>query len=211
MTIQEKIIDLTHEINEHTLPYPGDPKPEISSVFQIERHGFGVTQVSLGTHTGTHVDAPAHVLSQGKGIGDFDPNVFFGEAVVVDARAQKELIGEDILDGIQICDWLLVCTGQSAKWGTEAYFGSNPLFSEKFVRAAARLARKGLGLDCAGLDRDGVKCHQIWFESGGGLIVENLKDLNVLTDKQILRFAAVPLCLAANDGAPVRALAFVSR
>ena len=111
------------------------------------------------------------------------------------------------LDSIESCDWLLLCTGQSEKWGSEEYFGTEPLFTEAFVKAAARIARKGIGLDCSGLDREGVALHCVWFSSGGGLMVENLTDLEMLLSESQILFAAYPLMLAAGDGAPVRAVA----
>ena len=58
-----------------------------------------------------------------------------------------------------------------------------------------------------GLDREGVALHCVWFSSGGGLMVENLTDLEMLLYESQILFAAYPLKLAAGDGAPVRAVA----
>ena len=204
-----RVADLSHTIDSATKPYPGDPVPCLETVADIKHDGCCVTRVSVATHTGTHIDAAAHVMQDGKRLGDYPLATFSGTACVVDLRGADEPIDASVLDGIDPCDWLLLCTGQSTKWGTEDYFGTEPLFTEAFVKAAARIARKGIGLDCAGLDREGVVLHCVWFSSGGGMMVENLTDLEMLLSESRILFAAYPLKLAAVDGAPVRAVAML--
>ena len=189
-----------------TKPYPGDPAPRLDTAADITHDSCCVTRISLATHTGTHVDAEAHVIHGGKRLGDYPLTAFSGLARVADLRGLS-VVDASALDSIESCDWLLLCTGQSEKWGSEEYFGTEPLFTEAFVKAAARIARKGIGLDCSGLDREGVALHCVWFSSGGGLMVENLTDLEMLLSESQILFAAYPLKLAAGDGAPVRAVA----
>ena len=147
------------------------------------------------------------MIEGGRALREYPPEDFMGRACVLDVRALTEPITEEALVGVGPCDWLLVLTGQSGLWGTLAYFAETPLFDASFVRAAAGIARKGLGLDCPGLDRDGVALHRTWFEAGGGLIVENLTGLERLIGAASIAFTALPLRLAAADGAPVRAMA----
>ena len=144
----------------------------------------------------------------GKRLGDYPLTAFSGSARVADLRGLGE-VDATALDGIEPCDWLLLCTGQSEKWGSDAYFGTEPRFTETFVKTAAKIARKGIGLDCSGLDREGVALHRLWFLSGGGLMVENLTGLEMLLTEPRILFAAYPLKLAAGDGAPVRAVALI--
>jgi kynurenine formamidase len=61
-----KIIDLTHSIKEGMPIYPGDPVPKIRCAVTIERQGYNVHEITLGTHTGTHVDAPFHFSKRAK-------------------------------------------------------------------------------------------------------------------------------------------------
>lgn len=202
------VVDLSHVVDNGTKPYPGDPAPRLDTAADITHDSCCVTRISLATHTGTHVDAEAHVIHGGKCLGDYPLTAFSGLARVADLRGLS-MVDVSALDSIESCDWLLLCTGQSEKWGSEEYFGTEPLFTEAFVKAAARIARKGIGLDCSGLDREGVALHQLWFSSGGGLMVENLTDLEMLLSESRILFAAYPLKLAAVDGAPVRAVAML--
>lgn len=202
------VVDLSHVVDNATKPYPGDPAPRLDTAADITHDGCCVTKISLATHTGTHVDAAAHVMHGGKRLGDYPLTAFSGSARVADLRGLGE-VDATALDGIESCDWLLLCTGQSEKWGSDAYFGTEPRFTETFVKAAAKIARKGIGLDCSGLDREGVALHRLWFLSGGGLMVENLTGLEMLLTEPRILFAAYPLKLAADDGAPVRAVAML--
>ncbi len=200
------VVDLSHVVDNGTKSYPGDPAPRLDTAADITHDSCCVTRISLVTHTGTHVDAEAHVIHGGKRLGDYPLTAFSGLARVADLRGLS-VVDASALDSIESCDWLLLCTGQSEKWGSEEYFGTEPLFTEAFVKTAARIARKGIGLDCSGLDREGVALHCVWFSSGGGLMVENLTDLEMLLSESRILFAAYPLKLAAGDGAPVRAVA----
>lgn len=202
------VVDLSHVVDNATKPYPGDPAPRLDTAADITHDGCCVTKISLATHTGTHVDAAAHVMHGGKRLGDYPLTAFSGSARVADLRGLGE-VDATALDGIEPCDWLLLCTGQSEKWGSDAYFGTEPRFTETFVKAAAKIARKGIGLDCSGLDREGVALHRLWFLSGGGLMVENLTGLEMLLTEPRILFVAYPLKLAAGDGAPVRAVALI--
>lgn len=209
MASEPRLIDLTHRIDALTLPYPGDPAPELRPLCAVHSDGFARTLASFTTHTGTHVDAPAHVLEGGRPLTDYSLEELCGAALLVDLRGLTGPIGPEALEGAEPCGWLLLCTGQSARWGTAEYFQNSPIFSEAFVRKAARLARRGLALDAAGLDREGVALHRLWFEAGGGPVVENLRAPERLLEDfaagRALFFTAAPLKLDAADGAPVRA------
>ena len=81
-----RIVDLSHPINAETQVYPGDPVPELSPATTIDRDGYNVLHVSMGSQTGTHVDAPYHFLADGARIDAMDLSMFFGPATVVDVR-----------------------------------------------------------------------------------------------------------------------------
>lgn len=203
----EHFLDLTHEVNPTTRPYPGDPVVEMTSAADFASDDCRVTCISLGTHAGTHADAPAHVLDDGRPLAAYALSEFVGAACVADVRGRMK-IDAGALEGIEPTDWLLLCTGQCRRWSSEEYFSDGPVFTRDFVVCAAQLARKGIGMDCAGLDRVGVALHRLWFAHSTALMVENLTGLETLIGKPELRFAAFPLKVSALDGAPVRAAAW---
>ncbi|HUW85722.1 MAG TPA: cyclase family protein, partial [Methanoregula sp.] len=76
-----KIIDITRQLSEDILIYPGDTPP----VFRQEDHGhYLITSLHLSTHTGTHIDAPAHYLKTGTTIDTIPLSHVMGPCRVLD-------------------------------------------------------------------------------------------------------------------------------
>src|SRR6266513_5093051 len=73
--------------------YRGNPAVRIRAVMTLEQDGVQVSELRLGSHTGTHVDAPSHFIQRGKGIDRVDPERFIGPAWVADLRRVKGGIG----------------------------------------------------------------------------------------------------------------------
>lgn len=87
MTFQvRRILDLSHLISADTQVYPGDPVPQLSPATTIDRDGYNVLHVSMGSQTGTHVDAPYHFLADGARIDAMELSMFLGPATVADVR-----------------------------------------------------------------------------------------------------------------------------
>ena len=61
----KKIIDISWRLDQNTTVYPGDPCFEISSIASVDSDGYSMQKISLGTHTGTHIDAPKHFSKNG--------------------------------------------------------------------------------------------------------------------------------------------------
>lgn len=65
--------------------YPGDPLPNIFNIRDInDGDQYNLTQVNIGTHIGTHIDAPLHYIKEGKSIGDLPIDIFVGECIVME-------------------------------------------------------------------------------------------------------------------------------
>lgn len=93
-----KLIDITTGISPDTPVYEGDPKPLIERVTTIENDGFVVSRMIIGTHTGTHVDAPSHIFANGKSVDELAPESFMGKAVLLDLSSGDGRIREDELE-----------------------------------------------------------------------------------------------------------------
>lgn len=79
--------DVTIPIEENMLLYPGDPETRIDRYFRIKRgDAFNLSRISMGTHTGTHIDAPSHYLDNGTTVDRLDPEIFIGPGVIINAR-----------------------------------------------------------------------------------------------------------------------------
>lgn len=74
------VIDLTHVISPEMPVYLGTEGPRLTPVFTCEKDGFRETLLSMFSHTGTHMDAPAHVLSGRTTLDAFPVSQFVGSA-----------------------------------------------------------------------------------------------------------------------------------
>lgn len=80
---EKGIIDITKHIVNGMSVYPGDPEVVVEEKNNISQDGFSLRKLSLSTHSGTHMDFPAHFIENGKTADDFELERFFGETVVV--------------------------------------------------------------------------------------------------------------------------------
>src|ERR1041385_1758942 len=115
------IIDLTHTLQNHITVYPGTIEPRFEIGNTIEKDGFAKLNMSMCPHTGTHMDAPCHIIANAKSLDEFPLTKFIGKGVVVDCSAVTS-IELDLLKTyerkIAQVDFLLFYTGWQAKWNT---------------------------------------------------------------------------------------------
>ncbi len=93
-----KVIDITVPISPSTRVFPGDPEPSIESVCTLEADACAVSKLSFGSHTGTHVDAPSHILKDGKPVDNLKLESLMGRAVILDFSSKTGALSEDILE-----------------------------------------------------------------------------------------------------------------
>ena len=68
----KKFTDVTLGISNAMPVWPGDPEVHIRAVKSILTDGFAVSEITIGSHTGTHIDAPSHFIKGGKDVDGLD-------------------------------------------------------------------------------------------------------------------------------------------
>jgi kynurenine formamidase len=213
-----RIVDLSHPLDDDTPVYPGDPQPSLSPAATLARDGFNVLHVRMGSQTGTHVDAPYHLLAHGARIDELDLALFLGPAVVADVRGKPPrapIEWEDLAPHAERLvpgTMLLLQTGWSRHWGAGSYF-DHPYLGVEAAERVVDLGVRTVGLDTLNLDETVLEGpHPTRFAAhhavlgAGGVIVENLTNLEAVDwDEPVV--SVLPLRLAGADGAPVRAVA----
>ena len=86
------IIDLSHNLINKGPTYPSDPELSIIKEKDLEENRSMLHSISFGTHTGTHIDVPAHMIRGGKTLDEFSLDSFMGIAVKVNNNNYKSLI-----------------------------------------------------------------------------------------------------------------------
>lgn len=208
-----QIVDLTQTISPEMPVYPGTEPPVFTIGCSLEVDGFVEKKLTLFSHTGTHMDAPAHLLPGGKTLDQFPAGQFVGPACCLDFSGHKGAVIEVAelepyqrqLEQVEFC---LFRTGWSRYWGNPQYFVDFPVLSVAAAQWLRRLNLKGIGFDAISADpveSQDLPVHRILL--GKGLVlIENLTHLDQLPKQQLL-FSCLPLKLAEADGSPVRAVA----
>ena len=206
--------DLSHPIEPGMPVYPGDPEVTVSAAETFADDDCRVSELSLGSHAGTHVDAPSHTEAEGATLGEYPVSAFVRDAVIVDCT---DLDAREPIPAARVpergADCVLFRTGWDRYWGSERY-RDHPYLS---VAAAERCVEAGyaVGIDAFSPDpappasgtmsiegRDAFAAHHALL--GAGLLVfENLTGLDTVPERFELR--ALPLSFD-GDGAPVRAV-----
>lgn len=200
-----KLVDLTMDIDEEAPVYPGDPKPEITQFATIPENGWNEKRLTFSSHFGTHIDAPFHMLTNGKKLTDFHIEKFIGEAVVIDARNHKEIDAD--LNQVKKGDIVFFCTGHSENV-PEDYVSDWPVISERLAKGLILKKIKIVGTDTPSPDKAPFAVHKMLFKHDI-LIVENLVNLKQLVGKRFECFI-MPLKIKDADGAPCRVVARVT-
>ena len=95
------LIDITSVLNQNTKVYPGDPEFKLKQIFTVEKDGFNLCGLSLGTHTGTHIDAPLHFFSSKESIADLDLKYLITNSIVADVSGLSS-IDEKFISGLNL-------------------------------------------------------------------------------------------------------------
>ena len=204
-----KVYDLTHTIQNDMPVYPGTEQPKLTTACTIEAVGYRETLLHMFSHTGTHMDAPAHMLLDGAALDNYPADKFAGTAVVVDCRGQERislpLLQSYDLNGV---DFVLFCTGWDKKWGSPDYYEGFPCLTADAAAYLAALPLKGVGEDSISLD----PCDSADFPNHITLMradfvnTENLTGLDALIGRRFT-FVTLPLKFENSDGCSCRAIA----
>lgn len=200
-----RIIDLSVPITEQTPVYPGDPSTKIAPAGQIDQDGYTDHYVSLGTHVGTHMDAPNHMLKEGVTLDKVPVDQFVGRGVYVKVEGEFSVKQLEAA-GIQAGDIVLLHTGLSDRYQDLEYFETYPAMSQEVADYLVAKKVKIVGLDTCSPDHDEFIAHRTLL-AGNVLIVENLTNLAALAGQKFTVYA-LPIKLEL-DGAPTRVIAVV--
>jgi len=205
-----KIYDLSLTVSNNLPTYPGDPKVVLKQKIEFSKSGYNVKSIQVGTHSGTHIDAPLHLIDKAANILDVPLDNFIGEATFI------EILKEDnepikIVDlkkfNIRKDDIVIIRTGWEGKKYCKGYFLDFPYFHLETADYFILKGIKSIGADIPSVDgpNEGGAFHKKILGAGIG-VIEALINLEPIVGKRLF-FCGVPLKIKDGDGSPIRAVA----
>jgi len=207
-----EIYDVSLPISSAMLTWPGDPPASVRRTSDVAAGDSStVSELTLGSHTGTHVDAPVHFIAGGSGVDEVPLDAMIGPAFVADARGLSGALGPDELDGLNVptgTERLLIRSDNSRLWSQES-----PAFPDSYVSLSPDGARwcvdrgmRAVGVDFLSVEQKGSvghPTHGTLLEAGIAIIEGlNLGDV----EPGAYELICLPLRIRGCDGSPARAV-----
>jgi len=205
-----RIFDISVRISPQMPVWPGDPPVQIERVASINKgDSANLTRLSLGAHTGTHVDAPYHFIEKGLRVDQLSLNTLIGSAYVLEVHPKERTITATDLGSLGLpstVQRLLIKTDNSFLWE-----GGLLEFERDFIHlshnAARWIVRRGIkliGVDylsVEGFDSEDKAVHHTLLEAEV-VIIEGLNLSHVA--QGVYQLYCLPLKIADSEGAPAR-------
>ncbi|MFB6291784.1 MAG: cyclase family protein [Candidatus Nanohaloarchaea archaeon] len=201
-----EIIDVSMEISEDMIYYPGNPQPEIERYRQIPEDSTTESKVCFGSHTGTHVDAPQHVKEDGESVEELDLENFYGRAQVLNLTDCKEKVDREDLENTEITEKIVLLKTDNSLQGYEEFREDFTYLTLEGVEYLIEQGVKTVGIDYLSLVNfeDSEKADRAHRKANQEMTV--IEGLNLQdTEPGKYTFSGMPLKMN-TDGAPMRAV-----
>ncbi len=196
-----KILDVTRSLAEDMIVFPGDRVPSFS---QADTGRYRISDLHLSSHTGTHIDAPAHYLQTGDTIDTIPLSKLIGKCRVIDVSGTRRtmITADDLKGKLRGVKRLLLKT----------WFSKRKTFTEEYpslaLDAACTVTQNGI--ECIGIDSPSIESYVCDGSVhrrllGNGCIIIELLDLTEVPEGDYA-LVALPLRLAGLDGSPARVI-----
>lgn len=203
-----RIIDISVPNGPTQHVYPGDPPPRIEPAASIAAGDpANVSRITLGSHTGTHVDAPYHFLEDGPKLGAVPLDRMVGECVVLDLRGRQAVDADALRPApIRPGDLVLCRTDNSWRWEQCEFQRDFTYLTLDGAEVLLDRGARAIGMDYLSIERFGSTGFPVHRRVlGAGLFVIEGLDLRAVEPGRYT-LVCLPLKFPDLDGAPARAV-----
>jgi arylformamidase len=202
VTRQGRIYDVTRPLGPGGIVYPGDIIPRFR---QQDNGTYLLTDIRMSTHSGTHIDAPAHYVEGGLAVDQIPFSSLMGWCRLIDLRKiQGEITATDLAGRFDGADKILLRTSYSEKLDFEEDY---PALSRDAADLLVSRGMSCIGTDTPSIERFGGSGDVHRTLLSHGTVVIELLDLHRVGEGDYWMIA-LPLLLPGLDGSPCRALLF---
>jgi len=201
-----RFLDISVPLAPGLVAYPGNPEFELHALKRIAEGGSSnVSRLTLGTHTGTHVDAPFHFFDEGAPVDALSLDLLIGRARVIQVSRRGGITEQDLAGaGLREDLRLLLKTANSGLWNGQPFREDYTHLTESGARYLVEQGVKVVGIDYLSIEqfkKPGAPAHRALL-SQGVIIIEGLN----LADAEpgMYEMYCLPLRVRGGDGSPAR-------
>lgn len=203
-----KIYDISVDIRKGMHTFPGDPRFKSRQLKTVENDRYRLHQISLGNHTGTHVDAPAHFLEDGATVSELPLEILNGRVRVIEIHNKMKVDVPELSNLVLVDDFrVLFKTRNSLFWRSKKSFQRKYVYMT--LGASMYLVENGIkliGFDYLSVEEYGNTDFPVhrYLLGNDVILVEGLNLSEV--DEGDYEMSCLPLKLADMDAAPARVI-----
>lgn len=202
-----RIIDISVPIYTDMPFYPGDAAVSVGPGKQIKNGDVAnLSTITMGSHTGTHVDAPYHFIDGGETVDNLPLEVLVGAARVLDLTGVSDGIGRDDLAaaGCSGAERVLFKTGNSALWARDGFERDFAYLADDGADYLVEQGVKLAGNDYLSIEMFHAETHHVHEALlGAGIVILEGIDLSGV-EAGDYQMVCLPLRIRGGDGAPAR-------
>jgi arylformamidase len=194
--------------------FPGSPQPSFIVWSKFDVQGYYSEVMFLSTHTGTHIDAPAHFIQDSRTIDKIRVSKFVSRSILIKIpkKADQQITKNDFRNcEIKANDTVVFATGWEKRSNKDDYMTNNPGLSLDAAEYLVSNRVNAVAIDGPSIDRgidNNFNIHSTLL-SNDIPIIENLCNLEALSSVKSFTLIVNPLKLVGASGSPVRAIAIV--
>ncbi|KPJ69715.1 hypothetical protein AMJ44_02505 [candidate division WOR-1 bacterium DG_54_3] len=208
MRILNRYHDITVPISSRMHIWPSHKSIQIKAIKSIDAGASSnVTAIKINTHTGTHIDAPYHMLSGEKTIDQIPLEILIGPVQVIEILDRKEITAAELKSKLKNgTERVLFKTRNSERWSEEKFFRNYVYLSLKAAEFLAEMHVKLVGIDYLSIDKYGDKRHlpHKALLSRDIVIIEGINLSKI--HPGFYELICLPLKIEGADGAPARVI-----
>jgi arylformamidase len=203
-----KLLDVSVPLRQGLPTYPNNPPFELQPIQRIADGGTAnVSRLSMGTHTGTHVDAPFHFFDEAIGVDQLPLELLIGRARVIEITSRGGIRAEDLEQaGLREDLRILFKTSNSALWNSDTFHEDYVHIADSGARYLVEQGVKVVGVDYLSVEqfkKPGAPAHRTLL-SNGVIIIEGLNLAEA--EPGMYEMYCLPLPVTGGDGAPARVI-----
>jgi len=201
-------IDISVPVSETMITWPSDPEPQFQwDNTMAQGASSNTSRFSMGSHNGTHVDAPLHFVEGAAPIDEVALDILIGPARVLDMTGKDVITAEDLKNApLDAAERILFKTDASAFWADDYFHETFPHLDDEAARQLVEMNVKLIGVDYLSVEQyrgRGRQTHKILL--GGGIVLVESVNLSGV-EPGGYELICLPIRMKGMEAAPARAL-----